>query len=109
MSVKLASVVLSLTLSCGFAPSAKAQAVQIAVCKEGGCTCHVPGTTLAETLPPSCNAPRSDADQAYPHALMNGDSEKIVVVVIPPAPLCDALPTHLERPLDARRSCFLRS
>jgi hypothetical protein len=32
--------------SFGLVPAAQAQMVQIAMCMEGGCSCHVPGTTL---------------------------------------------------------------
>ena len=48
MRATLASAILSLTLMFGFVPAVQAQAVQIAMCMEGGCSCHVPGTTLAD-------------------------------------------------------------
>lgn len=44
----LASAILSLSIILGLAPAAKAQMVQIAMCMEGGCTCHVTGTTLED-------------------------------------------------------------
>ncbi|NRC52836.1 hypothetical protein [Neoaquamicrobium sediminum] len=48
MKSKLASVLIGLASCFGLAPAAHAQAVQIAMCMEGGCSCHVPGTTLAD-------------------------------------------------------------
>ena len=48
MRNKLASAIFGLALSFGFIPAAQAQMVQIAMCMEGGCSCHVPGTTLAD-------------------------------------------------------------
>jgi len=48
MRNKLASAIFSLALSFGFIPAAHAQMVQIAMCMEGGCSCHVPGTTLSD-------------------------------------------------------------
>ena len=48
MKSKLASVLFGLASCFGLAPAAHAQAVQIAMCMEGGCSCHVPGTTLAD-------------------------------------------------------------
>ena len=44
----LASAILSFSFLLGLAPAAQAQMVQIAMCMEGGCSCHVPGTTLAD-------------------------------------------------------------
>jgi hypothetical protein len=48
MRNKLVSVLFGLALSFSFHPAAQAQMVQIAMCMEGGCSCHVPGTTLAD-------------------------------------------------------------
>jgi len=48
MRHKQAFVLFGLAVSFGFVPVAHAQAVQIAMCMEGGCSCHVPGTTLAD-------------------------------------------------------------
>lgn len=44
----LTTIALALGLSFGLIPVAQAQMVQIAMCMEGGCTCHVTGTTLAD-------------------------------------------------------------
>ncbi|MFN7089634.1 MAG: hypothetical protein ACK4P4_03685 [Allorhizobium sp.] len=43
-----AVVAFTFALSFGLFPPAQAQMVQIAMCMEGGCSCHVPGTTLAD-------------------------------------------------------------
>ncbi len=48
MNTTVASVLSGLGLALLSAASAQAQAVQIAMCMEGGCSCHVPGTTLAD-------------------------------------------------------------
>ncbi|KNY12902.1 hypothetical protein AKG11_32245 [Shinella sp. SUS2] len=48
MRNKLAPALFGLALFFGFIPGAKAQMVQIAICMEGGCSCHVPGTTLSD-------------------------------------------------------------
>lgn len=44
----LASLILGGTLIFGHISAAQAQMVQIAMCMDGGCTCHVTGTTLAD-------------------------------------------------------------
>ncbi|MDH0367896.1 hypothetical protein [Brucella anthropi] len=44
----LASTIIGLAFIFGFVPVAQAQMVQIAMCMEGGCSCHVPGTTVAD-------------------------------------------------------------
>lgn len=44
----LASALIGLAFIFAFVPVAQAQMVQIAMCMEGGCSCHVPGTTLAD-------------------------------------------------------------
>lgn len=44
----LASTIIGLAFIFGFVSVAQAQMVQIAMCMEGGCSCHVPGTTLAD-------------------------------------------------------------
>lgn len=48
MSDRLASALFGVALSFGFIPVAEAQSVQIAMCMKGGCSCHVPGTTLSD-------------------------------------------------------------
>ncbi|WP_373356256.1 hypothetical protein [Pseudoroseicyclus sp. CXY001] len=48
MRHKLAPTLFGFALSFGFVPAAQAQMVQIAMCMEGGCSCHVPGTTLSD-------------------------------------------------------------
>ena len=48
MRNKLTSATFGLALSFGVIPPAQAQMVQIAMCMEGGCSCHVPGTALSD-------------------------------------------------------------
>lgn len=48
MKNTLAAVPLGLALVFGLVSAAQAQMVQIAMCMEGGCSCHVPGTTLSD-------------------------------------------------------------